>query len=92
MMNEVNWSKVELKFGGEKFRFLYNREKQEIYNEWFPGICIEKVTTLCGHHIPHSILLKIIQEKAQEFELAIAKSQLTQAIEDFKSKDYSQLF
>lgn len=84
--------RVQLKLAGETFRFLYNKEKQEVYNELFPDIKIERVWTSCGHTINHDMLLKIVQDKAQEFELAIAKAELTKAIEDFKSKDYSDWF
>lgn len=91
-MNEVSNARVQLKLAGETFRFLYNKEKQEVYNELFPGIKIDRVRTLCGHTIPHNILLKIVEDKQREFELAIAKAELTKAIESFKSKDFSDLF
>lgn len=92
MMNEMTEATVQLKLAGERFRFLYNREKQEVYNELFPGIKIEKVYTACGHIISHDMLLKIVQDKAEEFDLAVAKAKLTEAIESFESKDYSDLF
>jgi len=92
MMNKVINDQVQLRLAGETFRFLYNREKQEVYNPLFPGIKIDKVHSACGHTIPHDMLLKIVQDKAEEFDLAMAKAQLTQAIESFESKDYSDLF
>lgn len=91
-MNEVTDAKVQLKLAGETFRFLYNKEKKEVYNELFPGIKIDKIRTACGHTINHDLILKMVQDKAEEFELAIAKAELLKAIESFESKDYSDLF
>ena len=92
MMNEINGDRVQLKLAGETFRFIYDREKKEVYNELFPGIKVERVRTACGYSIPHDILLNIVKDKSKEFELAMAKAELTQAIKSFESKDYSDLF
>ena len=84
--------RVQLKLAGETLCFLYNKEKQEVYNELFPDIKIERIWTSCGHIINHDMLLKIVHDKAQEFELAMTKAELTKAVESFKSKDYSDWF
>lgn len=90
MIDEMNYARVQLKLAGETFRFLYDRDKQEVYNELFPGIKVDRVHTLCGHTIKHDMILKMVQDKAEEFELAMAKTELTKAIDNFK--DYSDLF
>lgn len=90
MMNEVIGARIMLKLAGESFQFIYNREKQEVYNVMFPGIKIEKVRTACGHSIPHDMILNMVKDKAEEFELKLAKAELNNAIKDFK--DYSDLF
>jgi hypothetical protein len=89
MMNE-SLDRVLLKLAGEKIELLYNRNTREVYNPLFPGIAIYKYPTNCGHILSHNELREIVENKLNEFELAIAKLQLNQAIEDFK--DYSDSF
>lgn len=82
--------RVCLGLAGEKMQFLFNVDKNEVYNPLFPGIKIEKVYLNCGHIVPHDILLKIVQEKSEEFQLAMARAELAKSIKDFK--DYSEYF
>lgn len=89
MMND-KVDKVCLKLAGETMQFLYNIDKNEVYNPLFPGIKIHKVYTACGLVIPHNMLLKIVQEKSEEFQLARAKAELDKSIKNFK--DYSEYF
>ena len=44
----VSNDRVRVKLSGETFQFLYNKEKQEIYNELFPGIKIDRVRVGVG--------------------------------------------
>ena len=88
----VSNDRVRVKLSGETFQFLYNKEKQEIYNELFPGIKIDRVRVGGRYTVPHDVLLKIVDDKQKEFELAIAKAELTKAINSFTSKDFCDLF
>lgn len=89
MMNET-LDRVLLNLAGEKVELLYNRNTKEVYNALFPGVSIHKYPTACGFQLTHDELRTLIENKLNEFELAIAKLQLNQAIEDFK--DYSDSF
>ena len=89
MMNS-EFDKIGFKMAGEFVNFLYNIESREVYDPLFPGIRIEKFFANCGLVITHNELLNIVENKINEFELAIAKEQLNKAIADFK--DYSELF
>lgn len=90
MVNKILESRVTLKLAGEQFQFLFDMDKNEVYNPLFPGIKIDRVRTACGHIIPHDMLLKIVQEKSEEFQLAMARAELAKSIKDFK--DYSEYF
>jgi len=89
MMNEV-LDRVLLNIAGEKVEVLYNRSTKEVYNPLFPGVPIHKYPVACGFKLTHDELRTVVENKLNEFELAIAKYQLNQAIEDFK--DYSDSF
>ena len=89
MMNET-FDRIQLNIAGEKVSLLYNRNSKEVYNPLFPGVTIHKLPTACGFQLTHNELVTLCENKFNEFELAIAKLQLNQAIEDFK--DYSDSF
>lgn len=75
--------RILLRLAGEQFLFLYNKEKKEVYNPLFPGIPVHKVRLFCGQEIDHGTLEKIILDKIEGYELALAKAELTQAIDNF---------
>jgi hypothetical protein len=79
MMND----RILLRLAGEQFQFLYNRHKQEVYNALFPGIPIVNVTLHCGLSLNHDALHKIILDKIEGYELALAKADLAAAIHNF---------
>jgi len=82
--------RVLLNIAGEKVELLYNRSTKEVYNLLFPGVPIHKYPVACGFQLTHNELRTMVENKINEFELAIAKYELNQAVEDFK--DYSDLF
>lgn len=89
MMNNL-YSKITLKLAGEYVPFLYNSTLREVYNVMFPGVPIHRHALQCGLVLNHSQLLEIVENKINEFELAIAKFELDQATTNFK--DYSDTF
>jgi len=89
MMSEV-YDSVMLNLAGERVTLLYNRNSKEVYNPLFPGIAIYKYPTNCGHILSHDQLREIVENKINDFEIAIAKYELNKSIEDFK--DYSEYF
>ena len=82
--------KIGLKIGGSLVYFLYNKDKKEVYDPLFPGIPMDHYVTNCNTIIKHDNLRSIIENKINEFEIAIAKYELNKAVNDFK--DYSDSF
>lgn len=81
--------RILLKLAGEQFLFLYNREKKEVYNPLFPGIPVHKVRLFCGHEIDHATLQKIMLDKIEGYELALAKAELAHTINNFNDHGLS---
>lgn len=81
--------RILLKLAGEQFQFLYNREKKEVYNPLFPGVPVQKIKLFCGHDIDHDTLRKIILDKIEGYELAMAKAELSEATNNFNDHGLS---
>jgi len=89
MMNS-SYSMIRLNLAGEYVDFLYCKTLREVYNTMFPGVPVHQFTLRCGQVLKQSQLLQIVENKINEFELAIAKHELHQATINFK--DYSDWF
>ena len=69
MMNKKSWKYISLNLSGERYDYIYDMGKDEIYTQMFPGIPVEKFVLSCGMLMRPEILKQIVMEKLAEYQL-----------------------
>lgn len=69
MMNKKSWKYISLNLSGERYDFIYDMGKDEVYTQTFPGIPVEKFALSCGMIMKPEILKQIVMEKLAEYQL-----------------------
>lgn len=68
-MKKKNWKYISLTLGGERYDYIYDMGKDEVYTQDFPGIPVETFRLSCGMIIHPHILKQIVMEKLAEYQL-----------------------